>query len=121
MNITRRTLLTCAAFAATAASASAIGRAAAADSPRGAISLRIFDSRSLKSRAWRGPAGEGAIDVAQEHANRWLRLRSVMPQGRVAGLTAWSDFVQARGVLEQKGKRLRAASQSGRLFYWEMV
>jgi hypothetical protein len=119
MKITRRTLMSSALFA--AAAAAEIGRAAAADSLRAGISLRIFDSRSPESLAWRGSHGERAIDVAQEHANRWLNLRSVTPHGRVAGLTAWSDFVQARGVLEQKGKRLRAESRGGRLFYWEMV
>jgi hypothetical protein len=119
MKITRRTLMSSALLA--AAAATEIGRAAAADSLRVGISLRIFDSRSSQSRAWRGSRAEGAIDVAQEHANRWLNLRSITPQGRVAGLTGWSDFVQARGVLEQKGKRLRAEARSGRLFYWEMV
>jgi ABC-type sugar transport system substrate-binding protein len=118
MKITRRTLLTSAVLA--AAAATEIGRAAA-DSLRAGISLRIFDSRSSLSRAWRGSRAEGAIDVAQEQANRWLNLRSITPHGRVAGLTAWSDFVQARGVLEQKGLRLRTESRSGRLFYWEMV
>jgi hypothetical protein len=118
MRITRRTLLKSAVWA---AAASKVGRAAAEYSPRPRISLRIFDSRSPESRAWRGCNAAGAIDVAQEHAQRWLTLRSVAPRGGVEGFTTWSDFVQARGVLEQKGKRLRAESRSGRLFHWVMV
>jgi hypothetical protein len=118
MNISRRTMLWSAVIA--AAAATKLGRAAA-EAQQPAVSLRIFDSRSESSRAWLGPSAEGAIDVAQENANRWRNLRSIAPPGRVAGLTGWSDFVQARAVLEQKGKRLRAESRSGRLFYWEMV
>lgn len=118
MRITRRTLLKSAVFAAVA---SKIGNAAAADSTPPPIALRIFDSRSPESCAWRGFSAEGAIDVAQEHARRWLTLRSIAPRGGVEGFTAWSDFVQARGLLEQKGKRLRAESRSGQWFHWVMV
>jgi hypothetical protein len=39
----------------------------------------------------------------------------------VSGLTSWSDFVQVRGVLQEKGKRLRLESRRGKLFYWEMA
>jgi hypothetical protein len=118
MNISRRTMLWSAAIA--VAAVSRIGRSAA-EALQASISLRIFDSRSAASRAWAESGAAGAIDAAHENANRWLNLRNMTPPGRVAGLTAWSDFVQARGVLEQKGKRLRAESRSGRLFYWEMV
>ena len=118
MRITRRTLLQSAVFALTASS---FGRAAAEGVPRPGISLRIFDSRSPESRAWRGCKTAGAIDVAQEHAQRWLTLRSIAPRGGVEGFTSWSDFVQARAVLEQKGKRLCAEWRSGRLFHWVMV
>jgi hypothetical protein len=118
MSITRRTLLKSAMFA---AAATKVGCAAAEDSPRPRISLRIFDSRSPESRAWLGVHTAGVIDVAQEHAKRWSTLRSMTSRGGVEGFTLWSDFVQARGVLEQKGIRLRAESRSGRWFHWEMV
>jgi hypothetical protein len=118
MNISRRTMLWSAVIGAGAVTQ--IGWSAVA-ALQPSISLRIFDSRSGASRAWGESSAESAIDVAQENANRWRNLRSLTPQGLVAGLTAWSDFVQARGVLEEKGKRLRAESRSGRLFYWEMV
>jgi hypothetical protein len=118
MSITRRTLLKSAMFA---AAASKVGRSTAEDSPGPRISLRIFDSRSPESRAWLGVHTAGVIDVAQEHAKRWSTLRSMTSRGGVEGFTLWSDFVQARGVLEQKGIRLRAEARSGRWFQWEMV
>jgi hypothetical protein len=118
VRVTRRTLLKGALIG---AAASRIGRAATDDSPGSRISLRIFDSRSAESRAWIGCDAEAAVDVAQEQARRWSTLRSITPRGCVEGFTAWSDLVQARGVLEQKGKRLRAESRSGRLFHWVMV
>jgi hypothetical protein len=118
MRVTRRTVLKGALFG---AAASRIAGAAAEDSPWSRVSLRIFDSRSPESRAWLGCDAEAAIDVAQEHAQRWSTLRSIRPRGCVEGFTTWSDLVQARGVLEQKGKRLRAESRGGRLFHWVMV
>lgn len=118
MRVTRRTLLKGALFG---AAVSRIGAAAADDSQWSRVSLRIFDSRSPESRAWLGCDALAAVDVAQEQAQRWSTLRSIRPRGRVEGFTSWSDLVQARGVLEQKGKRLRAESRSGRLFHWVMV
>jgi len=50
-------------------------------------------------------------------AGVWLQPA---PRGRVVGLTSWSDLVLARGLLEEKGLRLRAQARCGRLFYWEM-
>jgi hypothetical protein len=118
MRVTRRTVLMGALFG---AAASRIGSAAADESPRSRVALRIFDSRSAQSRAWLGCDAGAAVDVAQEQGVRWSTLRSIMPRGSVEGFTTWSDWVQARGVLEQKGKRLRAESRSGRLFHWVMV
>jgi hypothetical protein len=77
-------------------------------------------SRSPQSRNWRCRSLHSAIDVAQEHANFWRTLRKATPRGRVVGLTAWSDLVLVRGLLEEKGLRLRAEARCGRLFYWEM-
>jgi hypothetical protein len=118
MRVTRRTVLKVALIG---AAASRIAGAAAVDAPDSRVSLRIFDSRSPQSRAWLGRDACAALDVAQEQAQRWSGLRSLTPRGRVEGLTAWSDLVQARGVLEQKGKRLRSESRSGQLFHWVMV
>ncbi len=116
MTLTRRELLWNAVIAATVtATGTARVTASAPDE------LRVYDSRLPSSRAWLGDRAARAIDVAEEHASRWIRLRSAASTGRVAGLTAWSDFVQARGVLLEKGRRLRVASRSADLFYWEMV
>jgi hypothetical protein len=119
MTLTRRTLLKSAVFAAAAAS-TRVARATEVTQPS-PIALRVFDSRSSISKAWLGADTASAIDVAQEQSNRWRSLRGNMPSGRVTGLTSWSDYVQARGALEQKGKRLRVEVRSGTLLYWEMV
>jgi len=119
MMLTRRTLLMSSVFA-TAISTRA-GWAAAAGALRVPITLRIFDSRSPLSQAWIGTNTEGAIDVVREHPNRWSTLRSHTPRGRVSGLTSWSDYVQVRGALEQKGRRLVMEARRGGLFYWEMI
>jgi hypothetical protein len=122
MTLTRRHLLQRALIAATAAAAaSGAGRALAGGAPTMAPVLRIFDSRNPSSRRWAGEIAENVIDVAEEHSSRWIRLRSLATSGRVAGLTTWSDYVQARGVLLEKGRRLRIESRSAALFYWEMV
>jgi hypothetical protein len=118
MRLTRRALLVSAVFAATISTR--VGRVAAEGMLRAPIALRVFDSRSPLSLAWLGPNRASVIDVAQEQANRWSTLRSSTPTGRVAGLTTWSDYIQVRGSLEQKGKRLRLEARSGGLFYWEM-
>jgi len=117
MMLTRRALLASAVLASTLSTgAAAAGRRGA---PGGA--LRVFDSRLPLSRAWLGSNTGNSIDVAHEQANRWSQLRNSAPAGRVTGLTRWSDYIQVRGALEQKGKRLRLEARSGGLFYWEMT
>ena len=118
MTLTRRTLLKSAVFAAAWTRA---GRAANDATLRAPIRFRVFDSRSPVSKAWLGADTAAAIDVVQEQSNRWRSLRGNMPSGRVAGLTSWSDYVQARGALQHLGKRLRVEVRSGTLFYWEMA
>jgi hypothetical protein len=119
MTLTRRTMLKSALIAAVAATEA--GRAIASGSRAAPIAWRVFDSRLPLSRAWLGPGAEGTIDVAEEQASRWARLRGMIPGGRVAGMTTWSDFVQVRGLLQEKGMRLRREARSGDLFCWEMV
>ena len=116
MILTRRALLVSAVFASAISTGVAVE-----DRRRIPAALRVFDSRLPLSRAWLGSQTGSSIDVAQEQANRWTQLRNSAPAGWVAGLTRWSDYVQARGVLEQKGKRLRLEARSGGLFYWEMM
>ena len=119
MKLTRRTMLKSALIA--AAAATQAGRSVAAGSGAALIAWRVFDSRRPPSRAWLGFDAERVIDVAPDAANRWVRLRALNPEGRVAGMTTWSDFVQVRGLLQEKGRRLRVEERSGDLFYWEMV
>jgi hypothetical protein len=115
MKLTRRTLLKSALVAGTA-----IGthRVQAGSAPLG---LRVFDSALPLSCAWLGLQTGPAIDVDYQRRSRWAYLRSFEPRGVVSGLTAWSDFVQVRGLLQEKGKRLRLESRRGDLFYWEMA
>ena len=114
MMLTRRALLASAVCISTL-STGAKGR------PPAPSAVRVFDSRLPQSRAWLGSNTESSIDVAREQANRWSQLRNSAPAGRVAGLIRWSDYIQVRGALEQKGKRLRLEARSGGLFYWEMT
>ncbi len=119
MRLTRRTMLRSTLIAAVAATQA--GRTTAAALSAAAIVWRVFDSRFSARRAWQGSDGGRVIDLAHDRANRWVRLRGMHPAGRVAGMTTWSDFVQVRGLLQEKGRRLRVEERSGDLFYWEMV
>jgi hypothetical protein len=114
MNITRRSLLKCALVAATAVPGTSRLR------PEPGV-LLVYDSRLPQSLALQQSHVGRAIDLAHEHGNRWENLRRLRPDGRVVGLTSWSDLVQVRGLLEQRGSRLRAQARRGRLFYWEMA
>jgi hypothetical protein len=115
MNVTRRLVLKGALLAAASACA-ATGRALGMPSEP----MVVYDSRLPQSRELLRQSSWRAIDVADEHANFWRTLRGTAPRGRVVGLTSWSDLVLVRGLLEEKGLRLRAETRRGRLFYWEM-
>ncbi len=113
MNVTRRLLLKGALLAAAcAATGDALGMPSAA--------MVVYDSRLPQSRELLGQNSWRAVDVADEHANFWRTLRGTAPRGRVVGLTSWSDLVLVRGLLQEKGLRLRAETRRGTLFYWEM-
>jgi|HubBroStandDraft_1064217.scaffolds.fasta_scaffold85587_2 hypothetical protein len=117
MKFTRRTLLKSALVAGTAA----IGTQRVPASSSAPLGLRVFDSGLPSSRAWLSLRTGPAIDVDYQRRSRWAYLRSFEPGGVVSGLTSWSDFVQVRGLLQEKGKRLRLESRRGDLFYWEMA
>jgi hypothetical protein len=85
------------------------------------VALVIYDSRSWKSRAFARRFHGPRVDVAREHETFWTSLRRAMPEGRVVGLTRWSDHVLARGYLEEQRKRLRLDRRHGDLIYWEMT
>jgi hypothetical protein len=116
MKLSRRTLIKTGSVTAVAALASV--RAAAGEAP----ALTVFDSRIAQSRAFANAQTGLRIDVAHEDANFWRALRAGAPAGRIIGLTAWSDLVVVRGLLEEKGKRLKSEQQLGKshLLRWEM-
>ena len=115
--ITRRSVLQGAMVAGAAVLCTGTGRLLAV--PSGA--LLVYDSRVPQSLALRSRHAGHCIDLAHEHANLWRNLRSLRSRGRVVGLTSWSDLVLVRGVLEERGSRLRTQSRCGKLFYWEMA
>jgi hypothetical protein len=121
MNLSRRTMLK------GAATIGAVGTAPAILAGAGSA-LTIYDSRIAESRTFaRGRTP--SLDVATLDQTRWAELRGELATTqRVAGLTGWSDWIVARGLLEERGLRLRleqrvAAPVSGRahLFRWDMA
>lgn len=84
-------------------------------------SLSIYDSRSLPGRAFALLAGGRKIDLAEEHGTMLRGLRSLAPKCQVEGLTSWSDYVVVRGLLEERGLRVRHEARHGRLFRWTMA
>ncbi len=87
-------------------------------SPRHA--LIVFDSRIPASLAYAKSKRGPRIDVAREDENLWRTLRSEAPDGTIVGMTGWSDWVIVRGLLEEKGKRLKSEEPLGSLFRWTM-
>jgi hypothetical protein len=93
--------------------------------------LVLFDSRIPESRAFArtaGNVGTAMIDLADIEKTQWAELRTDLSgKRRVIGLTGWTDWVVARGFLEERGLRLTSetsvpAPVSGKahLFRWEM-
>jgi TAT (twin-arginine translocation) pathway signal sequence len=120
MSVSRRNVLK---GAATMGAAASVPAFAASGGP----TLVLFDSRipeSLSFAKGRFPQ----LDVAHLDASRWVELRGGMSGVKhVTGLTGWSDWIVARGLLEERGLRLRSetaitAPLSGKahLFRWEM-
>ena len=116
MSVTRRSMLQGALLAAAAASMGS-NRAPAAPSD----ALLVYDSRLPQSRELRTRHEGPTVDLCREHANFWRTLRSTRRRERVVGLTRWSDLVQARSLLQERGLRLRRERRQGELYYWEMA
>jgi hypothetical protein len=120
MSVSRRSILKGAATIGAAATVPAFAASARQ-------TLLLYDSRipeSLSFANGRFPQ----LDVAHLDASRWVELRGGMSGVKhVTGLTGWSDWIVARGLLEELGLRLRSetsvpAPLSGKahLFRWEM-
>lgn len=116
MILSRRGLLASGAAAATVA---AVGGSRFAAGPPPA--LVVYDSRRADSLAFARSIAAPRIDIAREDANLWRAVRNLAVDGTIVGLTGWSDWVLVRGVLEEKGKRLRREVRAGRLFEWTMA
>ncbi len=116
MSITRRSALQGALLAVAGFS---VGSRRALATP--ARTLLVYDSRLPQSRALRDRHLGPAVDLRDEHANFWRTLRSGAHAGRVIGLTRWSELVQARSLLQERGLRLREETRQGQLYYWEMA
>lgn len=114
MTISRRNILKCgiAAAAVSAGSTTALASRSA--------DLIIFDSRRPKSARFANMHFVRKIDIAHEDKNFWRNLRSDTASRHIAGLTGWSDFILARGFLEEHRKRLLVEKLQGGLFFWEM-
>ena len=115
MNISRRSVLKGALAAVAAGSAGSTALGVRSDA------LLVFDSRLRQSREFATTHAGPLIDLAREHATLWRQLRGLRTRGSVIGLTRWSDFVQVRSLLAERGSRLRAQARCGRLFYWELA
>jgi hypothetical protein len=116
MNLSRRTMIQSSAAVVALGATNANARAVAAQP-----GLIIFDSRVAASRAFAADFAAPHIDVATEDLLLWRSLRTVAVSGPVLGLTGWSDWVVVRGLLQEKGKRLKQESKSGTLFLWRMA
>jgi hypothetical protein len=115
MRMNRRTLLKSGAVA---------GGIAAAPVAAGAFippALIVFDGRVLSSRAFAHKMGGRRLDIAQEDILFWRNLRATNKGGRIEGLTSWSDWVLVRGLLEEKGLRVKQEAKAGKLFRWTMA
>lgn len=124
MIVSRRSLLKTG-----AAASAAIALSAMTDGqPR---SLTLFDSRIPESRTFARTVSRNSatvIDLADSDATLWAQLREdFYGMQSVVGLTGWSDWVVARGFLEERGFRLTSQTSvpapiSGKahLFRWEM-
>jgi hypothetical protein len=115
MKIDRRSLLKSGAVAGGIAAAPIAARAFEP------LALIVFDSRTLSSRAFARKMGGRKLDIAQEDILFWRNMRSARKGGRVEGLTSWSDWVLARGLLEEKGLRVKTEAKAGKLFRWTMA
>jgi len=84
----------------------------------------IYDSRKPASLAYaQAQGGVVRIDLAQEQAANWRSIRALDGQSPVAGVTGWTDYVAARGWLEQRGLRVAVQAHDRRhdLIRWTMA
>ena len=124
MNVDRRTALFGIAGSGAAASIPSAARATFAPT------ILFADTRLPATGGFvAGAAGARVIDIATAEDDLWREVRDFVPAGsRVRGLTRWSDWITLRGVLLEKGLRVRderaadpALTGDTALFHWEMA
>ena len=126
MRIDRRRVLKGGALAGAAAAMPAtVHAAASAATP----TLVVFDSSFAESAHFAGMARlstSAALDLAAPAG--WATLRTQAAPARVEGVTRWSDWVAARGLLEERGLRLVSETRASapisgatHLFRWTMA
>jgi len=87
------------------------------------IAAAVFDARVPESFAFAAGAAI-QIETGLLRSSRWRALRAagLRPGQRIAGLTTWSDFTVARGMLSAKGLRVRSElRRKDGLFEWVMA
>ena len=97
--------------------------AAADDSAGPSPDVALFDSGVPESCLFAAGAAK-LIETGLQRSNRWFALRAatLQPGQSVAGLTTWSDWTVVRGMLSEKGLRVRSEfSRADGLFEWEMA
>jgi hypothetical protein len=91
--------------------------------------VAVYDSRIPESRSFAKTLGPALlIDVAAQEYLNWVVVRQeLLGTRQIKGLTGWTDWVNVRGLLEERGLRLTSqtsvpAPLSGKahLFKWEM-
>jgi len=85
--------------------------------------LALFDARWPASLTHAETAA-ACIETGLERVTRWFELRhaALRPGDRVVGLTAWSDWTVARGLLSERGLRVqREVRRPDGLFEWAMA
>ncbi|MCW6533539.1 hypothetical protein [Sphingomonas lycopersici] len=102
----------------------ALSGAPAARAARGAQTVIVADLRLPAVRQLTaGYRPARLIDLSAAHADLWREMRGFVPGGaRVIGVTRWSDWIAVRGLLIERGLRVRAERPlaAARAFSWEM-
>lgn len=114
--ITRRDFAVGAALGAAAAGVAFRMEAGASDWRVAVVDRRLAASGDIIHAA--AARGARLINIETEDAVLWRNVRALTAaDGGVAGCTRWSDLVMVRGLLEEKGMRLRGqrlfAAQAG--------
>lgn len=86
--------------------------------------LAVYDSRIAASRSFAIGASR-SFDIAGQDAVHWSDARrhlAAMAKDGATGMTRWSDWVNLRGLLAERGLRVAHETHLGNgVFAWTMV